>query len=119
MRYLCLAGFVFLGGCVDRSPVGAPAPTVEIVPPSCIRPAPLVGRFDPRAPGYIVDLSNGVDVAVETARLGEKYGFTARWVYTAVLGGFSAELTPQAVAGLRCERTVQSISFDQQVSIDE
>ena len=116
MRLVSLAGLVLLVGCGGHSPV-APPPTVVIVPPPCLVPAPLLGQFDPLVPGYIVDLKDGVDAAAETARLGTKYGFVPTYVYTAVLGGFAADLTPTVVAGLRCERTVNRVAFDQRVTL--
>ena len=113
MRVLGLLSLVLLGACDRTSLVAPPPPTVEIVPPLCERPAPLLGRFDARSPGYIVDLGDGVDAALETARLAAKYGFEPRHVYTYVLGGFSAELTPTVVAAIRCEATVNSVEFNQ------
>ena len=102
------------------SPVAPAQPplTVEIVMPPCENPAPLFGHFDARAPGYIVDLRDGVDVAGETNRLAAKYGFAPTHVYTHVLGGFSADLTPKIVAALRCEVTLNFIEFNQLFTLD-
>ena len=118
MRLPGLLCLVFLVAC-DRPPVGPPPPTVEIVPPPCDSPAPLLGQFDPRASGYIVDLRDGVDAAQETDRLAARYGFAPRHVYTYVLGGFSADLTPAVVAAVRCEASVNNVEFNQLFTVDD
>jgi hypothetical protein len=115
MRFLGLVSLCVILGCNRTTPLG---PGVEIVPPACVNPAPLLGQYDGRAPGYIIDLKDGVDVIVETDRLATRYNFTPTHVYDAVLGGFSANLTPAAVAGLRCENTVNYIEFNQLSYLD-
>lgn len=80
--------------------------------PACEDPAPLVGHPDPRAPSYIVGFHSTVeDGEAETARLASIYGFQPRHVFTSI-GGFSAELSREVVAALRCEPAVAYIQYD-------
>lgn len=78
----------------------------------CADPAPLLGQFDPTAPGFIVVYRDGVDAAAETSRLAGKYDFTPTSVYTSALHGFAARLPSAAVAGVRCERSVAYVEHD-------
>ena len=82
------------------------------VVPLCAAPAPLLGKFDPEAPGYIVVFHPGVDPAVETARLAARYGFQPTYVYGAALRGFAAALSPTVVAAVRCEASVSYAEHD-------
>lgn len=77
----------------------------------CFSPAPLEGRADPLAPGYVVRLRDGVDAQAEAARLAARHGFAPRFVF-GVLPGFSAELSRQALAGVRCERSVAAVAHN-------
>lgn len=77
---------------------------------ACASPAPYIEHAN-HVPGrYIVDLRDGVDVRAETQRLAMKYRFIVIDVFDAVLGGFVAELNDRAIAGLRCEDSVLSVS---------
>jgi hypothetical protein len=78
----------------------------------CAQPAPLLGRYDPAAPGFIVQYRDGIDAVSETSRLASRYDFTPTYVYTAALHGFAAPLTPDVVASLRCESSVASVEHD-------
>src|SRR5262249_23626446 len=100
------------------SAVTPPPPTVEIVKPPCLSPAPLLGQFDPAVPRYIAVYRDGVDPGAETDRLATKFGFQPRFVYTHALAGFSAELSPPVVASVRCEARVDYVEFDQRITID-
>ena len=51
----------------------------------------------------------GTNAESETASLAGRYGFAPMIVFGA-MPGFAAELTQTAIAGLRCEPTVQSVS---------
>ena len=96
---LLTATAVLMAGCGNASgPAGL-----------CADPAPLNGSPDPAAPRFIVMYREGTDAAAETSRLAERYDFTPRHVWTALLG-FSAELTPTALAGVRCEESVATVS---------
>lgn len=98
-------------GCGE---LAGPRPRAPAQPaPACAHPAPLAGTYDPAAPGYIVQYQAGVDPVSETSRLAAKYDFIPAHVYTAALHGFAATLTPDAVAGVRCEQSVASLEYNQ------
>jgi hypothetical protein len=82
--------------------------------PTCDRPAPLDGEWNSGTPGYIVDFRENIDDPGNVAHeLGRKYGFVPESVFRSI-GGFSVVLlSPQALAGLRCESQVEGISFNQ------
>jgi len=75
--------------------------------PPCANPAPLYLHEIP-APGYIFlfHFRPDIDARAVTLRLAATYGFTPTYIYDAI-GGFSAELTPEMVAGIRCEPEVR------------
>lgn len=85
--------------------------TREPVPP-CSDSVPLLGTYDPAAPGFIVRFQDTVNAAAETARLGALYGFTPTFVYQAAIRGFAADIPLATVTVLRCEPTVTSIEYD-------
>jgi hypothetical protein len=87
----------------------APSLPASLVPPSgCVE---VKGSFNPAAPGFIVSYRSGVDPIPTTAELEAKYAFSAKHVYTA-LPGFAAQLSNTALAGVRCESVVASMSYD-------
>ncbi len=94
------------------SPGVAPSDPSAIVEPACANPAPLLGHYDPRVPEYIVLFRAGADATSTARELAQKYGFQLDSVYEATLSGFSAELTPEVVADLRCELVVESVEHD-------
>lgn len=104
-RTLCLA-LLLAAGCDDLLPSG-----VDRIATRCLHPAPLDGRFDPRAPGYVVMYRDGTDAAAETWRLALRHRFRPGHVYTVLLG-FSADLSVQALAGVRCEDSVRLVSHN-------
>ena len=87
------------------------SPTAPIMA-GCANPAPLI-THDKKVPGqYIVDLADGVEINDEARRLAAKYKFRILEVFVHVLGGFAAEMSDAAVAGVRCEPSVKSVSED-------
>jgi hypothetical protein len=99
------AALLVLSACEDAlAPVAEPEP-------ACTDPAPLVGEYDPRAPGYLVMFHSGIDAAAETERLAIKYGFEPRYVFP-VTSGFSADLDSATLAALRCEPTVSYVAYN-------
>jgi hypothetical protein len=99
-----LSGLVLMVGCVNQ-------PTL-LVPP-CDKPAPLDGEWNPRTPGYIAMYVSGVvDARSLTSDLARKHGFTPESVFGAVKGFSVRELSPEALAGLRCEPSVLGVSFN-------
>ena len=109
MRLSCLFSLAFLAACDSTSTVTHVPPTVEIVQPPCEHPAPLLGN--PAVSAYIVMYRDGVDATLETERLATKYGFQPRYVFTHGTGGFSAALTSQVLAEIRCEATIDFTEF--------
>jgi hypothetical protein len=103
---LVLAG---VSGCATSS-------AYRDIRPSCQAPAPLVGKFDPRAPDFSVELRPGVDVTSVVDDLAKRYeGFHPRnacpcGTSVAVATG---EMTPETVAALRCDPAVARVSHDQ------
>jgi hypothetical protein len=107
---------VFTIGCQEAT---APqSPTFELLQPSCSSPAPVLGQFDPDAPGFIVVFEHGVDAAQETPRLASQYRFTPRFIYTHALQGFSAQFTPSALAAVRCESSVDYAQFNARMTLN-
>jgi hypothetical protein len=106
----CLASMAGATGC---------AAIPEVLSPSCNQPAPLDGRHDPRAPGYIVQLVDDVaDVHSFVHQIAEKYSFTPSAVYETAIKGFAVKtMKPEALASLRCEPKVRGISFNEQTTI--
>jgi hypothetical protein len=78
---------------------------------SCSSPAPLLGTKT-TAPGYIVVYKEGTNVQETTQELAKKYNFTPRHVYQYALLGFSAELSAEALARIRCEPVVRNVSHN-------
>jgi hypothetical protein len=108
MLGLLLALFLSVGCDNDSSPASPNEP----IQPACANPVPLSGKYDPRAPGYIVVYHADVNAAQETTRLAALYAFTPRSVWTSALQGFAADLTPEVVAAVRCEATVDYVEYD-------
>lgn len=99
------------------NPAG-PDPRFAITP-SCSRPAPLHGEPDSRIPDhYIVVFKDGVNAPATASTLAERYGFQTRFVWEHALLGFSAVMSKEAVAGVRCESSIKYIEFDAVITID-
>jgi len=106
---------VLTAGCQEG--ITSPDAPFALLQSSCLSPAPVLGQFDPRAPGFIVVFDSGVDASAEALRLGGLYGFTPHHVFTHALQGFSAELTPATLAAIRCETSVNYASFNARVAL--
>ena len=78
----------------------------------CSDPVPVLGTFDPAAPGYIVLFQDGVDGQAETSRLSTLHGFQPTHVFQSIQG-FSAEFSADILEQLRCEPSSKSIGHDQ------
>ena len=102
-------------GCQEG--ITSPDAPFALLQPSCLSPAPVSGQSDPRAPGFIVVFDSGVDASAEAPRLASLYEFTPRHLFTHVLQGFSAELTPATLAAIRCETSVDYVSFNGRVTL--
>jgi hypothetical protein len=102
--------FLALAGCGSPFRVFLTPPSPVIVP-SCSNPAPLNGKFDARATGFIVVLTNNANVASDLGMLASRYQFVPDKVYVSI-NGFFAELTDSVVAELRCESVVKYIEHN-------
>jgi len=114
--YLGVVAFVALYpvACRHSEPLQSQCARVDpVVAPSCATPAPLLGQTDCVAPGFIVVFHAQVDAQVEAPRLASAYGFQLTHLWTAALEGFSAEMSPQALAAVRCEASVTSVEYNQ------
>jgi hypothetical protein len=80
--------------------------------PPCADSAPLLGSYDPAAPGYLISFQNSVDPAAEAALLADRYGFTVQSLYQTAPKGFAAQLSRATVAVLRCEPAVTAIEYN-------
>ncbi|HEV7764169.1 MAG TPA: hypothetical protein VGQ76_04130 [Thermoanaerobaculia bacterium] len=86
------------------------------VNPTCSDPAPLIFPPGPVRPGWVITYKAGTDTKTVTPALMQKYGFAP----TFTIGIYVATaLTPEMIAGLRCEPPVRSISQGSHVSLDE
>jgi hypothetical protein len=90
----------------------------EILEPSGDNPAPLDGKFDSRVPGYTAMFVKDVtDAGATTRELARKHSFTPESIWGSIKGFSVQALTPQALAGLRCEPSIRGISFNQRTQI--
>jgi hypothetical protein len=92
---------IVVTGCASAPPV---------VEPTCANSIPLGGRWDRRAPGYIVRLRAGIDSRTVMTAYTQQYGFVARSIGEPYF--FIEEIAPAALADLRCERDVVAIFHD-------
>ncbi|HEY0023930.1 MAG TPA: protease inhibitor I9 family protein [Longimicrobium sp.] len=84
----------------------------------CSNAAPVLSQPDPSLANlYIVVYREGTDSRATTARLAQTHGFTPRFVYEHALLGFSAELSADALAGVRCEPEVKYVEGDKVVRV--
>ena len=95
------------------------ATTPEVLAPSCGEPAPVDGKYDPGAPGYIVQLVDDVaDVTSFVHQMAQKHSFTPDAIYQTSIKGFSVKaMKPEALASLRCEPKVRGVSFDEKTTV--
>ena len=92
--------------------IACQTPSAVVLNPPCSVPAPLLGKFDRRAPGYIIMLRKGFFASDEGSRLALKHGFTPSFVGTRSRI-FSGNFEPTTIAALRCEPSVELIEFNQ------
>jgi hypothetical protein len=116
---------VYTFGSVVRTATGDPSFVIGTttrkspdfaVTPQCLHPAPLLFPPGVVRPGWIITYQTGTDTKTVTPALIAKYHFTP----TFTLGIYvAATLTPEMIAGLRCEAAVKSISQGSHVSLEE
>jgi hypothetical protein len=83
-------------------------PSNEVITPDCADPAPLALAEFP-APGFLVLFSDETNALVRAPQLAAKFNFELLNVWTDALEGFYAYLTPQMIAGIRCEDEVKLV----------
>jgi hypothetical protein len=75
-------------------------------------PAPLHGRADAAAPGYIVVFIDGTDPDAVVDELAAAHGFTPKHVFRHALLGFAAELSDDALAAVRRHPAVKYVEHE-------
>jgi hypothetical protein len=104
-----LSGTILIAAC-------AAAP--EVLAPPCSGPAVLDGVFNRRTPGYLISVNDSVtNIEFVVHDLANKYTFRPDSIMSAVKIFSVKTLTPEALAGLRCEPTIRGISFDEPTRI--
>jgi hypothetical protein len=93
-------------------------PDSETIHLSCAAPAPLEGKYDPAALGYIVMFKNVPDATAEIVRLASLYAFKVD-NFLETIFAFSAKLSPEVVAKLRCDPSVKMIERNLSVHVAE
>jgi hypothetical protein len=75
-------------------------------------PAPLHGKADPAAPGYIVVFIDGTNPDAVADELAAAHGFTPKHVFRNALLGFAAELSDDALAAVRRHPAVKYVEHE-------
>lgn len=75
-------------------------------------PAPLHGKPDAAAAGYIVVYHDGTDPDAVTDELSAAHGFTPRHVFRHALLGFAAELAADALEAVRRHPAVKYVEHE-------
>jgi hypothetical protein len=103
--------------CVVAATLGGCRGSTEPFLDRCPDPAPIEAPSSSDVPDeYSIDYRTGVDAQAETARLEKKYDFTAQNVYSYSYPGFTAKLTADQLARIRCEPTILDVSRDHVVA---
>jgi hypothetical protein len=103
-----LVSLALLSGCGGGGPstaVPAPITAPIVLAPACGSPAPLLGDYQGLAT-YFVTLTPGTSAAEQAPLLAAKYGFTVEYTFTSSPTIFSAILSPEVLARLRCDPLV-------------
>ena len=74
--------------------------------------APLHGKPDAAAPGYIVVYHDGTDPDAVTDELAAAHGFTPHHVFRHALLGFAAELSADALDAVRRHPAVKYVEHE-------
>jgi hypothetical protein len=84
-----------------------------VLDPPCDRPSVLEGEQDRGVRGFIVTLRDDGKLApgMIAYDLGRKYGFTPQDVFRSLHAFSVSELSPQVLARLRCEPSVDRVSY--------
>jgi hypothetical protein len=106
----CLIGVLSVLSVGCRETITSPDALFELLQPPCVNPAPVLGQFNARAPGFVVVFQGGVEASGEARRLAGLYRFTPQNVFTHALQGFSAQL-------IRSARPLRTASVTASVSV--
>lgn len=82
----------------------------RVAAPTCARPAPLLGQYDGRAPGYQVHLRAPSESAAR--ELVGRHALKPRSVSSSGEWIALERVSPSVIAQLRCDAAVESIQFD-------
>jgi Peptidase inhibitor I9 len=74
--------------------------------------APLHGKADAAAPGYIVVFHDGTNSDAVAEELAGAHGFTPKHVFRNALLGFAAELSDDALAATRRHPAVKYVEHE-------
>jgi hypothetical protein len=80
-------------------------------------PAPLHGKADPAAPGYIIVFVDGTDPDAVVDELAAAHGFAPKHVFRNALLGFAAELSAEALDAVRRHPAVKYVEHEGQVQM--
>jgi len=95
--------------------IGCSAP--PLIDPPCSSPIQIGGRWDSRAPGYLVGFAEGTPNHEHlSAELAASYGFVIDGVFLSD-GFYARKLSPEAVAALRCDPRIRNIDHNERMSI--
>jgi hypothetical protein len=102
-RAALAALYVILCSCASRG---------DIIDPHCDNPAPLEGHSELRAKGFIVSVHEWKSYpGILAHELGRKYGFVPDSIFKSIAAFSVIEITPDALARLRCDPDVKKVSF--------
>jgi hypothetical protein len=98
--------------------IAACAAVPEVLEPPCSNPAALGGQYHRSTPGYLVTVAESVTNIESLAHeLAGKYAFQPGSIMNRIKVFSIQTLTPEALAGLRCEPTIRDISFNEPTRI--
>lgn len=112
-RFAVLLSALSLAACADS----ATTPTAPLTQGPTLAPL-LRGGPDAIAGSYIVVLKDEVEVKGKAKEKAERKGGKLKHEYAAVLNGFAAELSDEALAEMRADPDVAYVEEDQEVSIN-
>jgi subtilisin family serine protease len=111
-RIAVVLSALLLAACAET----ATTPTAPLSQGPTLAPL-LRGGPDAIAGTYIVVLKDEVDARGKAKEKAERKGGTLKHAYAAVLNGFAAELSEEALAEMRADPDVSYVEEDQEVSI--
>jgi hypothetical protein len=98
--------------------IAACAAVPEVLEPPCSDPAALSGKYHRSTPGYLVTVAESVTNIESLAHeLAGRYAFKPGSIMKRIKVFSVQTLTPEALAGLRCEPTIRDISFNEPTRI--